>query len=182
MKLERTLSALFVIALLAIVSCKSGTKAASVKDGEPMNNPYYSRTDTTKLDVPDATWKKILPANVYAVAREADTEYAFTGKYWNFEGLGTYYCVVCGNKLFRSDEKFASSCGWPSFFETSRPDAVTYKDDSSHGMQRIEVNCGRCGSHLGHLFDDGPPPTGKRYCMNSIVLDFEPDASLHVGK
>jgi peptide-methionine (R)-S-oxide reductase len=182
MKLEQALTALFVIALLAIVSCKSGSRTASAKDGEPMNNPYYSRTDTTKLDVPDATWKKILPHDVYAVAREADTEYAFMGKYWNFEGLGTYYCVVCGNKLFRSDEKFASSCGWPSFFETSRPDAVIYNDDSSHGMQRIEVLCGRCGSHLGHLFDDGPPPTGKRYCMNSIVLDFEPDPSIHVGK
>ncbi len=149
-----------------------------MKNTEQTRNPYYSRTDTTRLDVSDQEWKKILPANVYAVAREADTEYAFTGKYWNFEGLGTYYCAVCGNKLFRSDEKFASSCGWPSFFETSRPDAATYEDDSSHGMQRIEVLCGRCGSHLGHLFDDGPEPTGKRYCMNSIVLEFEPDGTI----
>jgi peptide-methionine (R)-S-oxide reductase len=160
-----------IIVFVAIASCKAGSQA-TMKDG----NPYYSRTDTTKLDVPDAEWKKILPANVYAVAREKDTEYAFTGKYWNFEGLGTYYCVVCGNQLFRSDSKFASSCGWPSFFESARPEAVIYTADTSHGMNRIEVLCGRCGSHLGHLFDDGPPPTGKRFCMNSIVLDFEPDA------
>jgi len=176
MKTTRTF--IHFLALLALVSCNSASKADSMKNTEPAKNPYYSRTDTRKLNVSDAEWKKILPKDVYAVAREAHTEYAFTGKYWNFEGLGTYYCAVCGNKLFRSDSKFASSCGWPSFFETSRPDAAIYKTDMSHGMTRTEVLCGRCGSHLGHLFDDGPPPTGKRYCMNSIVLEFEPDADL----
>jgi peptide-methionine (R)-S-oxide reductase len=157
------------------VAGTSVSEAASMKDAPQVKNPYYSRTDITTLDVPDATWKKILSPKVYAVAREKDTEYAFAGAYWNFEGIGTYYCAVCGNKLFRSDSKFASTCGWPSFFEASRPDAVTYHEDTSHGMNRIEVLCSRCGSHLGHLFDDGPPPTGKRYCMNSIVLEFEPD-------
>jgi peptide-methionine (R)-S-oxide reductase len=140
-------------------------------------NPYYSRTDTTVLNVPDSAWKKVLPDSLYAVAREKDTERAFTGKYWNYEGIGTYYCAVCGNKLFRSDAKFASSCGWPSFFETVRKNAAVYQADTSYGMSRTEVLCGRCGSHLGHLFDDGPPPTGKRYCMNSIVLEFEPDGT-----
>ena len=161
------------LALLVAMAGGSLAQAGTMKE-----NPYYSRADTTKLDVPDATWKKILPADVYAVAREKDTERAFTGTYWDFEGIGTYFCAVCGNNLFRSDSKFASSCGWPSFFEAARPGAVTYEDDTSYGMNRIEVLCGRCGSHLGHLFDDGPPPTGKRYCMNSIVLEFEPDGTV----
>jgi len=137
-------------------------------------NPYYSRTDTTVLKLPDSVWQEVLPESVYAVARLKATETAFTGKYWNCEGIGTYYCSACGNALFRSDAKFASTCGWPSFFEVVRANAVTCKPDTSSGMDRTEVLCGRCGAHLGHLFDDGPPPAGKRYCMNSIVLDFEP--------
>lgn len=139
------------------------------------SNPYYSRTDTTKLHVSDNEWKKILPAGVYHIAREKGTEYAFSGKYWKTDVKGMYYCAVCGNPLFRSTAKFASSCGWPSFFETIRTNSVIYLQDDSHGMDRIEVQCGRCESHLGHIFDDGPPPTHKRFCMNSAVLDFEPD-------
>ena len=139
-------------------------------------NPYYSRTDTTKLNVSDTEWRRILPDTLYWIAREKGTETAFTGKYADFEGLGTYYCAVCGNALFRSDSKFGSSCGWPSFYEALRPASVVYVHDASHGMERTEVLCGRCASHLGHVFDDGPPPTGKRFCMNSPVLDFELDA------
>ena len=116
--------------------------------------------------------KKYLPPDLYAVAREADTERAFTGKMWNSETKGTYYCATCGNKLFKSDQKFVSSCGWPSFFEQDNKNSITFKDDNSYGMRRIEANCGRCDSHLGHLFDDGPEPTGKRYCMNAISLGF----------
>lgn len=138
-------------------------------------NPYYSRTDTSTLNVSNDEWKKILPDSVFEVARHADTERAFTGKFWNTAGLGTYYCAICGNALFKSDSKFASSCGWPSFYETIRPNSVLYKNDKSYGMIRTEVLCARCQSHLGHIFDDGPPPTGKRFCMNSIVLDFEPE-------
>jgi peptide-methionine (R)-S-oxide reductase len=111
------------------------------------------------------------------VAREKGTERAFTGKYNDFEGIGSYYCAACGNALFRSDAKFASTCGWPSFFEPLRENGVVYQSDTSFGMDRIEVLCGRCGGHLGHLFDDGPPPTGKRFCMNSVVLEFEPETS-----
>lgn len=151
------------------------TKASDMNDTLKNNNPYYSRTDTTKLNIANSEWKKVLSDDVYAIGREAETERAFTGKFWNFEGIGTYYCAVCGNALFKSDSKFASGCGWPSFFETLRQNSVTYKRDTSYGMIRTEVNCGRCDSHLGHVFDDGPPPTGLRYCMNSIVLDFEPD-------
>jgi len=138
-------------------------------------NPYYSNTDTKKLNVSNAEWKKILSPDLYAVAREADTERAFTGTMWNSETKGTYYCATCGYKLFKSNQKFTSSCGWPSFFEQDNKESITFKDDNSYGMKRVEANCGRCDSHLGHLFDDGPEPTGKRYCMNAISLDFVPD-------
>lgn len=137
-------------------------------------NPYYSRTDTKILKVSNVNWKKVLNENLYAVSRLNNTEMAFTGKYNNFDGLGTYYCAACGNALFKSDAKFASTCGWPSFFETIRPKSVIYKRDDSYNMERTEVRCGRCDAHLGHVFDDGPKPTRKRFCMNSVSLEFEP--------
>lgn len=147
----------------------------TMEDNTHKNNPYYSRTDKTKLTVSNEEWKKILPPEVYAISREANTEYPFTGKYNEFDELGEYYCAVCGNHLFRSSSKFASTCGWPSFYEADK-EGVIYKRDSTHGMERIEVLCKRCDSHLGHVFNDGPPPTGTRFCMNSVSLDFQADS------
>lgn len=162
------------ISLIAILILTSFTLHKSSTMEQHENNPYYSRTDTTHLNVSNAEWKKILPPDLYAVARESATERAFKGKYWDYDVKGKYFCAVCGNYLFESDAKFASTCGWPSFFEAARPNSVIYKEDNSYGMHRIEVECGRCNSHLGHIFDDGPPPTHKRFCMNSISLDFVP--------
>jgi len=142
-----------------------------------VDNPYYSRTDTKVLNVTDEVWKKILSKELYQVARQGATEQAFTGSLYQNDTRGTYYCAVCGNGLFLSTAKFASTCGWPSFYETLRAKSVRYRKDSSYNMVRTEVLCGRCGSHLGHIFDDGPKPTGKRFCMNSVSLHFEPSVT-----
>ncbi|NML20175.1 peptide-methionine (R)-S-oxide reductase MsrB [Pseudoflavitalea sp. G-6-1-2] len=142
-------------------------------DSSKKNNPSYSRTDTGKVNLSEEEWKKILPADVYQIARQKGTERPWTSKYENSKEIGTYYCAVCGNPLFKSDTKFESGCGWPSFYEPVTKGSIIYQPDHSHGMDRTEVQCGRCKSHLGHVFDDGPPPTGLRYCINGVVLDFE---------
>jgi peptide-methionine (R)-S-oxide reductase len=133
-----------------------------------------SSTTTPKISKSDAQWREELSPEQYRILRQAGTERAFTGPFWNAKEKGIYSCAGCGEELFVSDTKFDSGCGWPSYFEPLRPDAVTEHRDVTHGMIRTEVRCANCGGHLGHVFPDGPPPTGLRYCINGHAMTFEP--------
>lgn len=127
-----------------------------------------------EVNKPEEQWKQILTPEEYKVLREAGTEYPYTGKYTDFDGKGNYYCKACGNLLFSSDTKYHSGCGWPAFYDIATGDAVITCADSSAGMNRIEVLCKKCHSHLGHVFPDGPQDkTGLRYCINSVSIDFK---------
>ncbi len=158
--------------LFLITSCQRAQQSANGNPAAGAINP-----EIVKIEKTDAEWKARLSELEYHVLRQAGTERAFSGKYWDNHEEGIYNCKACGLPLFDSKTKFESGTGWPSFYEPVNKGNVIEKSDHSYGMVRVEVLCARCDGHLGHVFDDGPEPTGLRYCMNSVSLDFKPSGT-----
>jgi peptide-methionine (R)-S-oxide reductase len=161
-----------LVTTLALALCVAGMPPAG--EAEPARPAAAKGGGVGKVTKSDEEWRKILKPEQYRVLRKEGTEIAFTGKYWNHHDPGIYLCAGCGLELFSSDTKFDSGTGWPSYWAPIARDHVHEVVDRTLGMERVEVECARCGGHLGHVFDDGPRPTGLRYCMNSASLTFVP--------
>jgi peptide-methionine (R)-S-oxide reductase len=179
-----TIMRMLCLALILAATASCGPKAETPKAEPPKPEP--AKVVAPKVEGPepapeggrvknpmglsDEEWKKKLTPEEFYVCRQQGTERPGTGKLLHYKGTGTFVCAACGNPLFEAKAKFESGTGWPSFFQSLSKEAVSERGDLSHGMTRVEANCGKCGSHLGHVFDDGPAPTGLRYCMNSVSL------------
>ena len=168
----------YPLGVLALIALATG---CGVSQTNTVSSPTYkapAQTNTAtmsdKVVKTEAEWKQLLSPEQYQVLRQKGTERAFTGKYWNTKDNGTYKCAGCGETLFVSDTKYDSGCGWPSFYAPNSTNTIAEATDRTLGTVRTEVMCAKCGGHLGHVFDDGPKPTGLRYCINSASIKFEP--------
>jgi peptide-methionine (R)-S-oxide reductase len=171
-KLRYSLSVFALIALATGCGVSQTNVVTTTTTNAPAQTEAANMSD--KVTKTDEEWKKTLTSEQYYVLRQKGTERAFTGKYWNTKEAGTYKCAGCGEVLFQSDTKYDSGCGWPSFYAPNSTNVIAEAEDRSHLMVRTEVMCSKCGGHLGHVFDDGPKPTGLRYCINSASIQFEP--------